>query len=870
MWGSLRVVGDDAAIAIKWMGAYAGSTLSFVLDETGVSPIEIAAWLHLENAHIDVEGSAYKGGPGDFLLLDSINLASVPDTNSVTVSGFHAQGLEASVVADQENGKDWVQLVLKAHDPETVHVQASTRWSTLGTYGNDDYVIASNVTVTVDDEAYAGSLQLEGTLLVELPMADVQPMTVLHRLNMGEGGRIEIDGRDYEGFDGYFLLIACTDFSEDLTHHVVFTGFGSRAPSVVIEDSGLWLRLVAPPSYSDRLCSLVPDSTVVADWSNSTFTATRHLQPTVSAWTPSFHEAHVQDTTLSQTLAGNDTLSWELRTARGGNLYSLRTPVLGETVPPSWREDRDSSPWNDEVWQGVAVDSSQNDTSSTHFYFTHQSGVYLKDPILTKPFYSPQVAAHLDLETRSFTTVNWLPQAHVNIYTDAIAENDFKSYVLMYTRYRDLGQGLIEVSLGIYNYGPDILDFLNMPWGGVRRTSMEYAFMTEPGGVSWSEPAVNPWGGATNLNTTGGWMGYSAAEDGSTPSMGFVYGLDHAAPLPKQLKDGNVFRWGYAGGKDSYESGEADWRNYFVTSVIRRYELNEGNGVWSRFYFLFGDHLHDLSDRIAARGLVDAELTPFSYAEDSTPWVAYRLTGSGKNFRIHEDGRSPDFFLYAHPVEHSVPVFEVIEKDQSRYLTWNPYSNGIVKPYDGTLAGLRLLGFALPSSETRREPDHFLSLESMMSGTPSNYRADGKTLLVRNASPIETWRVEHFGVPDDVGDGANAANPDLDQLSNLYEYAMGGDPTNPASTGYVPFMGPWMDQETNWFEVVYARRRDSATELHYSLETSSNLLSNEWYRGGYLEVSRTGALDDEFEAVTNRFDTTQASNLFIRVMIDAL
>ena len=102
--------------------------------------------------------------------------------------------------------------------------------------------------------------------------------------------------------------------------------------------------------------------------------------------------------------------------------------------------------------------------------------------MLSEPFYSPQVAAWLNPADRSYTTVNWGQQAHIGIYGDATTENDWKSHMLFFTRYRDLGQGVIEVSLGVYSYGPDTLAWLNMPWGGVRRTSTEYAFLSEPGG----------------------------------------------------------------------------------------------------------------------------------------------------------------------------------------------------------------------------------------------------------------------------------------------------------------------------------------------------------------------------------------------------
>jgi hypothetical protein len=656
-----------------------------------------------------------------------------------------------------------------------------------------------------------------------------------------------VDGAGYEGFDGYFPLILSTRLVDSLTNGVIVTGFGEREPALVLQSDGLWLRLIAPPALSARLCSLVPESTVATDWSNTTFSATRELQPTVSAWTPTFNEAHVQDTTLSQIAADSSVRSWELRTGRGGFIYSLRTPALGETVPPSWRSSINTSPWNDEVWQGVAV-GPLNDPDNGSPYFMHQSGVYLKDPVLTEPFYSPQVAAHLDADDRSFTTINWTPQAHINIYTDDNPTNDWKSYILSFARCRDLGQGVIEISLGYYNYGPDGVNWLNMPWGGVRRTSTEYAFTAQPGGTTWSDPVTNKWGSVTSFNLTGGWQGYCANSNGTTPALGFVYGLDPVTLLPQQIASSS-FRCGYAGG--TFSTNEATWRNYFVTTAVRRYNLLQGHGVWSRYYFVLGDNLQDLSDRIAARALIGTELVAFDYTESSTPLIGYSVSGSGSDFQCLENGRSPDFFLYAHPVTGSFPVFEVIESDRSRYLTWNPYANGIVKPYDRTLAGMRLLGFALSAAGTAYTDealDTFLPAE--------NYFSDGETLYARTATPIETWRVEHFGTPDNQGDAADLADPDQDGQNNLCEYALGGFPLlgkndDPGAAGF-PSFGQRGADLFQGLELLYSRRRDAAARgLRYELKGATNLMSSGWSTNGISEVG-AGTLDDDFEMVTNR------------------
>lgn len=181
------------------------------------------------------------------------------------------------------------------------------------------------------------------------------------------------------------------------------------------------------------------------------------------------------------------------------------------------------------------------------------------------------------------------------------------------------------------------------------------------------------------------------------------------------------------------------------------------------------------------------------------------------------------------------------------------------------MAGLRLLGFAMPSagsSGTYAALSGFLPAE--------NYFSDGETLFARTATPIETRRVEHFSFADDVGESANGANPDSDALNNLGEYAQGGNPTNAADIGYLPVSNTVVEGGTNFFEYVYARRTTPGHGMIYTVESSSNLLSNDWKVGTYITLPTTGNLDGDDEAVTNRINTSGRTNGFIGLRIDAL
>jgi len=55
------------------------------------------------------------------------------------------------------------------------------------------------------------------------------------------------------------------------------------------------------------------------------------------------------------------------------------------------------------------------------------------------------------------------------------------------------------------------------------------------------------------------------------------------------------------------------------------------------------------------------------------------------------------------------------------------------------------------------------------------------------ATPIQLWRLSHWGDPSDQGAGANNADPDRDGIPNLVEYACNSFPTTPEPNGGAAF-----------------------------------------------------------------------------------
>lgn len=114
-------------------------------------------------------------------------------------------------------------------------------------------------------------------------------------------------------------------------------------------------------------------------------------------------------------------------------------------------------------------------------------------------------------------------------------------------------------------------------------------------------------------------------------------------------------------------------------------------------------------------------------------------------------------------------------------------------------------------------------------------------------------------------------NDDGDALNNLYEFGLGGDPTNALDVGYTPLSSPVGIDGTNWFYYVYPRMVAANGILQYSIETTEDLINVPWTNGNY-EVVGTGVdgFAAGFNAVTNRIPTDVKNKQFIQLLITEL
>ena len=367
---------------------------------------------------------------------------------------------------------------------------------------------------------------------------------------------------------------------------------------------------------------------------------------------------------------------------KGGQIYSLRGP-FGESVPPQ----RSNAPWIDEVWHLVVTNNDlvtpvhefQNSDPQRNWaagmpiqYFIHQAGIYLKGLTGTQetgasaePFYSPLLRCKWDEKTRTLYLANWAQQAR--------SPNVWKSGVLVQTSYRDLGDGAIEITQSLSNFGDQTLTYLNAPWGGVRLSSLPQTVLSEPGGAWKKVKGKWGWEGIPSVpfKATGGWIAWTVdAENPESPSLALVFGRE-VEGVPPWKMGANIIRYGTAGNTES--------RNYEVVETSCNVCIASGESLLVRWYLVagaFAQARERAAEFVSHAGMwkpiPDADLIQPVWISDGVP----SAVGKGE----------PALYLYAQPVSGAVPVFAMEDTRSGKvFATLDPYELTPTAPYPNPL-----------------------------------------------------------------------------------------------------------------------------------------------------------------------------------------
>jgi hypothetical protein len=150
---------------------------------------------------------------------------------------------------------------------------------------------------------------------------------------------------------------------------------------------------------------------------------------------------------------------------------------------------------------------------------------------------------------------------------------------------------------------------------------------------------------------------------------------------------------------------------------------------------------------------------------------------------------------------------------------------------------------------------------------------DNIEVFITAKAPILSEEFEAWANTYGVSNVTATTHSDTDGLSDLYEYGLGGDPTNENDIGFIPTYSAAADGGTNWFYYVYPKNKSAAIAgLNYYLETDTDLVTAPGWTNGNYEVvaTKTDGFGSGFDAVTNRVSTETEAKQFIQLQIDGL
>ena len=428
--------------------------------------------------------------------------------------------------------------------------------------------------------------------------------------------------------------------------------------------------------------------------------------PSKSLWAQGLDESKVFQGEMIHTQ--NEKRNFSLRMGKGGQIYSLRGS-FGESVPPSWRQKGShSSPWNDEVWQFVAVCTKYNGLDHAKKagplpkkvedrikksgykdgFFVHNSGAYIPGDEDFASLYCPLLSSQVDPEARCFRMLNWglVPQV----------KSISRSPILYYTQVRDAGNGVIEMTWVVHNFSvrEDIVfNHLNAPWGGTRISSLPFRYVSAPNGSLLQREEILNESGVVDVAKTAGWNLSCGSEDADSPSLALVYGLDKHLDSEKTKRANgepyvqtthSLYR-DWRARHPAYLKEWKDWRtrpansfrNYDVCEVIPKLEIRPNTTIWYRSYLVVGpkDKVMQQADRLVDQ----VDYGQLNFQAKSSPKLHVRVgdesvSVSLKRQQSADQLKRKHFQIYGTPVAGTKPLF-LIEHAQThqKIITTDPY-----------------------------------------------------------------------------------------------------------------------------------------------------------------------------------------------------
>jgi hypothetical protein len=248
---------------------------------------------------------------------------------------------------------------------------------------------------------------------------------------------------------------------------------------------------------------------------------------------------------LAEIVYEADSVQNRVRIGTGGNVYSWRANGR-ELLPP---QSSPFSKWVDDVFQIVLAERQAGAVrrAGGEPFFIHQAGTYRLGKTREGPSrYAPALQVEWDATRQSLYVLSWPQQAHI--------PTSHRADFLLLTRWRRVSETLLESSFVLVNAGERTVEWMNVPWGGVRASELPDLWIRADAAFELLEPARFNEGRRRAQDTETGSVFWSEA---GTSEERLALGVGFPAPTGT---DRSIWRWGLAAPRRDFYVGTSAGR----------------------------------------------------------------------------------------------------------------------------------------------------------------------------------------------------------------------------------------------------------------------------------------------------------------------
>lgn len=417
---------------------------------------------------------------------------------------------------------------------------------------------------------------------------------------------------------------------------------------------------------------------------------------------------------LTHSQNGSD---WTIKLGKGGQIYSITTSKLPELIP----EQRvDHGQWIDEIFQHVIPSKIQKGSGKNTIVDgdIHQAGYYTASDIypypqiLEKSVYSPvfsSVMPELMSDPNSYSYITWPQHAHLpRTYKD--------NGMLMHQQIRDIGDGVIEITLVIDKWQGAETTAINVPWATIRNSTVPNQIISNPNGSYRVIPDLKLEEEKKYVpgdQQIGSWYALTNGTKSNSNGIGIVFEKE------KLAIEGN-------GSYVRIKSFPTDTLPRTVSTVKRDIALRPGDSVFFRYYIVLGplSKIQEYGNLLANHvqmGRIDTSIQrvgSINICPSDVESVPYR--------RGCLNNDKPFFGTERYFAKGSYPLFLIKDTAQDRYyVTDDPYVLS-KDPTDGKTEYASFFGWA--KSEGNWNKEGYVTLESAV---PAKYNKVTRKLYVQ-------------------------------------------------------------------------------------------------------------------------------------------